>query len=61
MSSGLQHQQQIHEALKEFEAAIVKREKKFVGSKVPLQQDVDAARDKLLKIIVDIAVSERGQ
>ena len=61
MSSGLEHQQQIHEALKEFEAAIVKREKKFFGNKVSLQQEVDAVRDKLLKIIVDIAVSERGQ
>jgi hypothetical protein len=61
MSSGLKHQQQIHEALKEFETAIVKREKKLVGSKVPLQQDVDAARDKLLKIIVEIAVTERGE
>jgi len=61
MSSGLEHQQQIHGALKEFEAAIVKREKKFFGNKVSLQQEVDAVRDKLLKIIVDIAVSERGQ
>ena len=61
MSSGIEHQQQIHEALKEFEAAIVKREKKFFGNKVSLQQDVDAIRDKLLRIIVDIAVTERGQ
>jgi len=61
MSSGLEHQQQIHEALKEFEAAIVKREKKFFGNKVSLQQDVDAIRDRLLRIIVDIAVTERGQ
>ncbi|UCG84825.1 MAG: hypothetical protein JSW71_12785 [Gemmatimonadota bacterium] len=61
MSSGLEHQKQIHEALKEFEAAIVKREKRFFGSKVSLQQDVDAVRDKLLRIIVDIALTERGQ
>jgi hypothetical protein len=61
MSSGLEHQQQIHEALKEFEAAIVKREKRFFGNKVSLQQEVDAVRDKLLKIIVDVAVTERGQ
>ena len=61
MSSGLEHQQQIHEALKEYEAAIVKREKKLFGNKVALQQDVDSIRDKLLKIIVNIAVTERGQ
>jgi hypothetical protein len=61
MSSGLQHQKQIHEALKEFEAAIVRREKRFFGNKVSLQQDVDAVRDRLLKIIVDIALTERGQ
>ena len=61
MSSGLKHQEQIHQALKEFEAAIVKREKKFFGNKVSLQQDVDAIRDKISKIIVDIAVTERGQ
>jgi hypothetical protein len=61
MSSGLEHQQQIHEALMEFEAAIVKRQKKFFGNKVSLQQDVDAVRDKIMKIIVDIAVTERGQ
>ncbi len=61
MSSGLEHQKQIHEALKEFEAAIVKREKRFFGNKVALQQDIDAIRDKLLKIIVNIALTERGQ
>ena len=61
MSSGLEHQKQIHEALKEFEAAIVRREKRFFGNKVSLQQDVDAVRDRLLKIIVDVAVTERGQ
>ena len=61
MSSGLEHQQQIHEALKAFEAAIVKRQRKLIGSKVSLQQDVDAARNKLMQIIVDIAVTERGQ
>lgn len=61
MSTGLEHQEQIHEALKEFEAAIVKREKKLLGNKVSLQQDIDAIRDKLMKIVVDIAVTERGQ
>jgi hypothetical protein len=61
MSSGLEHQKQIHEALKEFEAAIVKREKRFFGNKVALQQDIDTIRDKLLKIIVNIALTERGQ
>jgi hypothetical protein len=61
MSSGLEHQRQIHEALKEFEAAIVKRERRFFGNKVSLQQEVDNKRDKLLKIIVDIALTERGE
>lgn len=61
MNSGLEHQQQVHEALKEFEAAVTKRGRKLIGSKVALQQEVDAARDKLMKIIVDIAMTERGQ
>lgn len=60
MTSGLEEQQQIVEALNEFEDAVVKREKRLVGSKVPLQEEVDAARDKLLKIVVGIVVKERG-
>jgi hypothetical protein len=60
MSHGLEYQQQIIEALNEFEKAVVKREKRLVGTKVPLQEDVDTARDKLLKIIVGIVVREKG-
>ena len=60
MKSGLEEQQQIVEALNGFEDAVVKREKRLVGSKVPLQEEVDAARDKLLKIVVDIVVRERS-
>ena len=60
MKSGLEEQQQIVEALNAFEDAVVKREKRLVGSKVPLQEEVDAARDKLLKIVVDIVVRERS-
>lgn len=60
MSSGLEYQHMIVEALNEFEDAVVHREKKLLGSKVPLQQEVDTARDKLMKVIVDIVMKERG-
>jgi hypothetical protein len=60
MSSGLEYQHQIIEALTAFEKAVVKREKRLVGSKVPLQEDVDAAREKLLNVIVGIVKKERG-
>ncbi len=60
MSSGLEYQHMIVEALNAFEDAVVHREKKLIGSKVPLQQDVDTARDKLMKVIVDIVMKERG-
>jgi len=60
MSSGLEYQHMIVEALNAFEDAVVRREKKLIGSKVSLQQDVDTARDKLMKVIVDIVMKERG-
>jgi len=60
MSTGLEYQQKIIEALTAFEKAVVKREKRIVGSKVPLQEDVDAARNKLLKVVVDIVKQERA-
>ena len=60
MSTGLEYQQQIIEALTAFEKAVVKREKRLIGSKVPLQEDVDAARNKLLNVIVDIVRKERA-
>ncbi len=60
MSTGLEYQQQIIKVLTAFEQAVVKREKRLVGSKVPLQADVDAARDRLLKVVVDIVKKERA-
>ncbi len=60
MSTGLEYQQQIIEVLTAFEQAVVKRQKRLVGSKVPLQADVDAARDRLLKVVVDIVKKERA-
>lgn len=59
MSTGLEYQHRINEALNAFEDAVVKREKRLVGSKVPLQEEVDAARRKLMDIIVDIVATER--
>jgi hypothetical protein len=45
MSSGLEHQKQIHETLKEFEAAIVKREKRFFGNEGPVAPSTEVGAD----------------
>jgi len=60
MSKGMEYQQRIQEALAAFEAAIVRREhKQVLESKVPLQQDVDRARAKVLEVVAKVVAEER--
>ena len=62
MSKGKEYLARIHERLRAFEAAVVEREKfKPLDSKITRQQDVDAARDKLMETIVDIVTKARMQ
>ncbi len=61
MGKGHDYQRQIYEALSEFEDTIVHREhKKILESKIPLQQEVDRARqhvvDLLVKMVTEIRV-----
>ena len=54
ISKGLEFQQQLRGALQDLEDAIVRREhKKLLETKVSLQQDVDTARDRVMKVVVD--------
>jgi hypothetical protein len=60
MSKGMENQQRIQEALAAFEAAIVRRENKAVlESKVPLQQEADRARTRLLDVIAKVVTEAR--
>jgi len=60
MSKGMEYQQRIQEALAAFEAAIVRREhKQVLESKVPLQQEVDRARAKVLEVVAKVVAEER--
>lgn len=62
MSRGREYLTRIHEKLRAFEEAVVEREKfKPLDSKITRQQDVDAARDKLVETIVDIVTKARLQ
>jgi hypothetical protein len=61
-SIGKEYLSRIHERLRNFEQAVIEREKfKPFESKVTRQQEVDTARDKLIEIIVDIVTKERLQ
>ncbi len=61
-SIGKEYLARIHERLRNFEQAVMDREKfKPLESKIARQQEVDAARDKLIEIIVDIVTKERMQ
>lgn len=61
-SIGKEYLSRIHERLRNFEQAVVDREKfKPLESKVTRQQEVDTARDKVIEIIVDIVTKERLQ
>ena len=59
MSLGKEYLHQIHDALAEFEAAVGQREKRWFGSKVALQQEVDVARAKVVDVVVQIVTKER--
>lgn len=60
MGKGMEYQQRLHEALEAFEEAVVRREnKQLLESKVPLQQEVDRARAKLLEVVAKVVAEER--
>lgn len=60
MGTGHEYLAKIHEAVREFEAAVVDREKfKPLESKVTRQQEVDHMRKNLVDAIVEIVTEER--
>ena len=60
MSKGMEYQRRIQEVLAQFEAAVVRREnKKLLESGVPLQQEVDRARDQVLKVVAEVVTAQR--
>jgi hypothetical protein len=60
MSKGMEYQQRIQEAVAAFEEAIVRRESKsLLESKVPLQQEADRARARLLDVIAKVVTEQR--
>ena len=60
MGKGHEYQHKIYEALSEFEDAIVHREhKKMLESKIPLQQEVDRARQHVVDLLVKIVTEVR--
>ena len=60
MGKGMEYQHRIQEALVAFEDAVVRREhKQLLESKVPLQQDVDRARSKVLEVVAKVVAEER--
>jgi len=59
-SVGREYVQLVQKALSRYEETIVHREhKKLLESKVPLQQEVDSARQNVLDVVVDIVTKER--
>jgi len=58
-SLGKEYLHLIHNTLAEFEAAVGQREKRWFGSKVALQQEVDITRQKVVDVIVEIVTKER--
>jgi 5S rRNA maturation endonuclease (ribonuclease M5) len=60
MGTGHEHLAKIHEKLREFEQAVIDREKfRPLVSKVTRQQEVDHARNLLVDTIVEIVTAER--
>ena len=60
MSVGKEYLKQIHEALADFEDAIVKRENRgMLEGKTTLQQDVDNARERVVAAVVAIVTKDR--
>ncbi|NIM50676.1 MAG: hypothetical protein GTN62_10025 [Gemmatimonadales bacterium] len=62
MGKGREYLQRLHEVLREFEEAVVAREKwKPLESKVSRQQEVDSARQKVVDFVVQLVTAERIQ
>ena len=60
MTKGHEYLSRIHAPLREFEQAVVEREKfKLMESKVTRQQEVDHARQKVIDAVVKIVTEER--
>ena len=60
MASGHEKLHRVNEALNAFEEAVVAREHKGpLGTKIPLQQEVDTARAALVKVVVDLVTEAR--
>lgn len=60
MGKGHEYLTAIHERLRDFEAAVVERERfKPLESKVSRQQHVDQARQRVIDGIVEIVTNER--
>lgn len=60
MSVGKEYLHQLHEALAGFEGAIKQREHPgLFRSKIPLRQQVDNARQKVVDVVVQIVTAER--
>jgi hypothetical protein len=59
-SIGREYLHSVHEALRNYEDAVIQREKfKPLESKVTRQQDVDHARQKVVDVLVEIVTAER--
>lgn len=60
MTKGHEYLSQIHAPLRDFEEAIVERQKfKLMESKVTRQQEVDHHRQKVIDAVVKIVTAER--
>ena len=60
MSEGRAYLKQVQDALRNFENAVVEREKhKLMESKVTRQQSVDSAREKVVDVVVKLVTAEK--
>lgn len=60
MSTGKEQLHRLHEALGAFEEAVAKREHKGLAqSRVALQQEVDRARDGVVKLVVGMVTEAK--
>ena len=60
MGEGHEHLKLVQDALRNFEEAVVEREKhRMLDSKVARQQDVDDARDKVVEVVVKLVTAEK--
>ena len=59
-SIGKEYLHSVNEALRNYEDAVIQREKfKPLESKITRQQDVDHARQKVVDVLVEIVTAER--